>query len=163
MLKLNGMQQPNFKVIYDILQEGYFGLSWNSILWLLGVLFFFVVIIALRRNPNFNKSTQRFLLVIASVLLIFGSWSVYNTFSLQKTCIDWARNNDFKVVTGQIKEFRSDFKSESFTINDTKFVYHEYDSSKCGYRQSKGIKLQNDKIMRISFHDNCILKLEIAD
>lgn len=157
------MKAESYRVIYDILQEGYFGLSWTSIWWLSGVLFFLVVILALGRNPNFNKSLQKFLFAIASLLLIFGIWSVYSTLSRQETCLDWAKSNDFQVVTGQIKDFRSDFKSESFTVNDIKFVYLEYDSTKCGYRQAKGIKLQNDKLVRICYHDNCILKFEIAE
>lgn len=163
MLKFKGMKPQEFKVIYDILQEGYFALSWTSIWWLFGILFFLAVILAWRRNSKLNKSTQGFLLIIASILLLFGIWSVYSTRSLQKNCIDWAQSNDFQVVTGQIKDFRSDFKSESFAVNGVKFVYHEYDVSKCGYRQAKGIQLQNDRFVRISYHDNCILKFEITD
>lgn len=157
------MEIQEFKVIYDILQEGYFGISWGSILWFLGVFFASVLIFAVSRNSKFKKFGGYFLPIICSILLLVGVWSIYRSIEKQMTCLDWVKTNNFQMVEGKIKELRSDFKSESFSVEGVNFRYGEYDLTKCGYRQAKGIKLENEKLVRITYHDGCILKLEVAE
>jgi hypothetical protein len=99
---------------------------------------------------------------ILPIFLIVGILEMFSTFYTQWTCISWAKNNNTQITQGQIKNLITEAKFESFSVNGTKFEHREYDLTKCGYTQAKGTKLKNDNLVRVTYYESCILKLEVA-
>ncbi len=158
------MQEQEFKVVYDILQEGYLGLTWFPLLWFLGAvimsIFFVKHLIAI--NFKVKGINDSLVVVIFPIFLIVGVLGILSTFYTQWNCISWAKSHTVPVTEGQIDNLKTESKYETFTVNGIKLEHREYDVSKCGYTQAKGVKLQNRNPVRITYHEGCILKLEVA-
>jgi hypothetical protein len=159
------MQPQEYKVVYDILQEGYLALSWFVILWFLGSAVMSVVFFMNLKANKFKIEGMNDSLgvVILPIFLIVGVLGIFSTLYTQCTCISWAKSSDTQIIHGQIKNLMTEAKYETFTVNGTRFEHREADLTKCGYTQAKGIKLENNKSVRITYHEGCILKLEVAE
>lgn len=159
------MEAQEFRVVYDILRESAFALTWFPIFWLLGACLFTVVFFFNLKARKFKfEEIQDYLgLLILPIFLVVGVFATTSTYRTQQGCLDSAKNGLTQIVQGRIENLKTESKRESFSVNGKSFEYREYDLTVCGYTQSKGIKLQNGNLVKITYSDDRIFKFEIAD
>ena len=74
---------------------------------------------------------------------------------------------DFSIVEGTVDNFQpmpyEGHQQESFTVKDVAFHYSDFDSSPClRNTASHGGPIRQGLAVRITYHQGCILRLEIS-
>ena len=159
------MDQEHFRVVYDILNEGYLSLSWFVIVWFIGsILFSIVFFFQIRENKfRLQGASEQLGIVALPLFLVVGIYGVVNTLSVQSNCLSARQNNDFAVAKGQVQDYTRGPKRESFTVSGVRFSFMDNDATKCGYKPSQGITLADGMIVRISYRNDETYIFEVPE
>lgn len=163
MLKSKTMQAQEFRVVYDILQEGYgiapFLLGFMAIG--LAVALYFQLV-SFFDSDIFEKELRDFApIILLPIILIFLVFSSINTFQTRKECLDSAKNEEVSVTQGIVKNLVSNSKRESFSVNNRNFEYSKHNWEECGFNLNSQVTIYEGMYVKISFANGRILKLEV--
>ena len=155
-----------FVVTYDILDEGIGG---KPLLFLLGFLSGAGVasVLLIRSYRRRESKNVGFLTLFLTFWICVGGFGIGNVFVQKCRCLNWARNGDFQVVEGDVRDFQPMPKAgharESFTVSGVRFDYSDFDASTGSFNNaaSHGGPIQSGLYVRIRHHDGRILKIEI--
>jgi hypothetical protein len=155
------MQTQEFRIIYNVLNEGYgvapFFLGLISISLTVAIYF---QTVSFFESDIFKKELRDFPpLIMLPIMLVVSVFSSVNIFQVRKDCLDRANNGEFSVTQGVVKNLVRRSKSESFSVNSHNFEYSRHDMTKCGFNEMELIK--DGTHVRISFANESILKLEV--
>ena len=156
--------EPEYVVAFDILDEGIGGrLFLGLFVWLAGVA---VGVVMLRRSLRPGPPGP--LVLFALWLVIWGcggGLGVANTFHQRLRSLAWARDGDFGVVEGEVRNFhpvpRGGKGPESFTVAGVRFVYSASDGAGFNHVALDGGPMRPGQYVRISHRNGRILKIEV--
>lgn len=166
------MHECKYRVAYDILAEG-MGFERIRILILvlvLTALFSFILIYHIRKYREDERGISELFCIIQLLVIWAGAVFIFcAVFSEGRRSLTWAKQGDYKVVEGTVTNFkpmpRSGHAEESFSVNGVTFFYSDYNLSHAGFHNaaSHGGPIRQGLHVKISYHDDRILKVEICD
>lgn len=156
---------PEYVVAYDILDEGFgFGRLVPLLGWLAGLAI--LVTLLVRERPRGGGRMMFFVFALMFWTCV-GGCGVGNVLTQHIRCLNWAKNGDFEVAEGEVRDFKPmpehGHAQESFTVSGVRFSYSDFDLSSGGFNNasSRGGPIRDRLYVRISHHDGRILKLEV--
>jgi hypothetical protein len=158
--------QPEFVVVYDVLEDGISGmrlvvpLAWFVGLVVIGGAF----VIQFRQRAYTQAVVIAFSYVFWSCAGMFG---VSNVVEQQVRCMNWARSGTFDVVEGEVRQFQPASPMgkgyESFSVSGIPFRYSNNNLSRGGFHNvaSRGGPMRPGLYVRIAHREGRILKIEV--
>jgi hypothetical protein len=163
------MANHQFHVVYDKLTEG-FGLAPFLLLAAAagGVGLGLVVVFYARRRPGCHLTVFWLVWLIPWVVAL--TLGVPSVFREHWRCLKWASSGDFRVVEGEVADFKpmpsNGHGWESFVVDGTTFRYSDHGMFINGgfcTTASNGGPMREGLYVRISYHGDRILKIEVVD
>jgi hypothetical protein len=157
-----------YEVVYDIssapLPDGF----WE---WILIICLGFIIIplYISQVNSKYGEESNYHVFTVALIMVWLGMSGLlgFELFSSYSQCVDWVKNGDYSVVTGDVTDFKpmpyAGHKQETFTVEDINFEYSDYEISGCGFHNTAiyGGPIKAGLPVRISYRGKRILILEI--
>jgi hypothetical protein len=158
----------DFRVVWDVLDGGPGPIAVVLIVALLGglgTLIYFVHKIRTGRRQGDNVLVWYMLVVGLLAVLTLGGVSLWNVYSEYHRCVDLAKNGQFRIVEGDVKDFRAHGNRESFTVGGERFNVTSHPLGSACYRElaADGGPITAGKHVRISHNEGRILKVEVRD
>ena len=137
---------------------------WFPILFLALLCIGFYLVKRYRRHKLMEELVGwTFLIIGLAGPLLFG-WAFYSSFSYKRALL----TGRYNVVTGRVEHFHpmpiQGHSEETFVVSGVRFSYSDYEVTYCfNQSASHGGPIRDGLPVRISYIDNCILKLETGE
>jgi hypothetical protein len=117
------------------------------------------------RAKKFPKIIGYFFIFFFLFMEVSVIWDAVRVYSQLESAL---RNGQFHIVEGPVENFEpmNDWvkKRERFTVGGIRFTYSDYIVDQCfNHSSTHGGPIRAGLFVRVSYLDNCILKLEVAD
>ena len=118
-----------------------------------------------KRTVPVLQALAVYLMILLAVIFISGGSQLRESFAQAK---DGYSHGHYRVIEGNVTNFRpmpfAGHKMETFSVAGVPFSYSDYILSPCfNNTTSHGGPIHDGLPVRISYNENCILKLEVAD
>jgi hypothetical protein len=157
------MQSQEFRIAYDILSEGYgFAPFFIGVISIgLAVILYFQIV-SFFESRALNQEARDFApIIFVPIVLVVLILSAVNIFQVRRGCLEKAKQGEFSVTEGVVKNLVSRSKRESFSVNNNNFSYSIHDLTECGFNLSTATTIREGMYVRISYANGRILKLEV--
>jgi len=157
----------HFRLVFDVLNHRR-DPPWLLVaaLILLGVL---LTGLALRHARRVSCLRSWALVVGLAAITVIGGLALAHFVEGEEQCRAWRRSGAYETLEGRVDHFvpmpRGGHAFETFSLRGRRFRYVEDDLSSCGFSStaSHGGPMRTGVSVRLMFHDDHILRLEIAD
>jgi hypothetical protein len=157
------MQSQEFRIAYDILNEGYgFAPFFFGVISIgLAVIIYFQIVSLLESGILMREARDFAPLILVPIMMVILVFSAVNIFQIRGECVERAAQGNFSVTEGVVKNLVSRSKRESFSVNNHNFEYSSHDLTECGFNLNSATTIREGMYAKISFANGRILKIEV--
>ena len=157
------MQTQEFRIAYDILNEGYgFAPFFFGIISLgLAVILYFQIVSFFESGILTREPRDFSPIILVPIMLVILIFSSVNIFQVRRGCLEKAEQGEFTITEGFVKNVIKHSKRESFSVNNNNFEYSSHDLTECGFNLNSATTIREGMYVRISFANARILKIEV--